>query len=294
MLTMKEHLDFRTLSECPICNRSYNEHWKVVCHIRKSCEPEHKIFLEKQEQQLLELYKSGSRCSLHSRLSQSNNIFAGISFANLTPILHRIYSPEELEQERVRRISETLSKVPKSKEHNKKVSISVKKAWENGTFDTPEIVKARQRGYDNRRSCDGQNNPMYGKPCPRGAGRGKGGIRSDLGHYVRSTWEANVCRICRIIGREYEYEKHRFTVCIDDKFYTYAPDLYFPDKKFYYEIKGHARSARKWECTCKHCVRCRKVIDILRKTHKIKIYLIGRREYLLLKRIFISSIQNWE
>ncbi len=33
------------------------------------------------------------------------------------------------------------------------------------------------------------------------------GTRDDLGHFVRSTWEADVCRIIKLLGGEYGYEE---------------------------------------------------------------------------------------
>lgn len=35
---------------------------------------------------------------------------------------------------------------------------------------------------------------------------GRGGFREDLGHYVRSTWEANYARVLLFLDHEYEYE----------------------------------------------------------------------------------------
>lgn len=35
---------------------------------------------------------------------------------------------------------------------------------------------------------------------------GHGGIREDLGHFVRSTWEANFARVLKFEGVEYIYE----------------------------------------------------------------------------------------
>ena len=62
---------------------------------------------------------------------------------------------------------------------------------------------------------------MYGKPSPKGSGFGKGGVRKDIGHYVRSTWEANVCRIFKYMNRDYKFESKRFKIVID------KDDIYF-------------------------------------------------------------------
>lgn len=54
-----------------------------------------------------------------------------------------------------------------------------------------------------------------------GYSRCKGGMRADLGHYVRSGWEADVCRIFKHHKKKYDYES--FTVLLDDN----GQDLYW-------------------------------------------------------------------
>lgn len=44
--------------------------------------------------------------------------------------------------------------------------------------------------------------------------RCKGGYRDDIGHYVRSGWEADVCRIFHYHGKEYDYEA--YTIKLND------------------------------------------------------------------------------
>ena len=51
----------------------------------------------------------------------------------------------------------------------------------------------------------GKNNPMYGKVT-----KIKSGFRKDLGHSVRSSWEANFSRILKYMKINYEYEKYTF------------------------------------------------------------------------------------
>lgn len=64
---------------------------------------------------------------------------------------------------------------------------------------------------------------------------GKGGKREDLGHYVRSNWEANVARILKLQNRKYEFEKHSFQLS-DGR--IYIPDFYLPEENLYIEVKG--------------------------------------------------------
>jgi hypothetical protein len=224
----------------------------------------------------------------------NKNIFCGISYMRIVEILERYIHKDEIRKIQKQRISSILKTIPKTKEHNKKVSDSIKKAWKDGKFNTKEYIKAIERGYKKRPSIKGKNNPMYGKPSPRGAGFGKGGIRKDIGHYVRSTWEANVCRIFQYMKRDYKFESKRFKIVIDNNDYTYCPDFYFPTKDFYYEVKGHAKSSNNWVCSCDTCNKNKKKIAKVRKEYNIKIIIIGHEEYKRFKRKFKLLIPNWE
>lgn len=84
----------------------------------------------------------------------------------------------------------------------------------------------------------GKENGMYGKQPPKGAGRGKQGYRSDIGHFVRSTWEANFARILQYKNCKYEYEPERFDIIINNNKKTYCPDFLI-DNYIYFEIVGY-------------------------------------------------------
>jgi hypothetical protein len=64
--------------------------------------------------------------------------------------------------------------------------------------------------------------------------RGNGGFREDLGHYVRSNWEANFARILKLQGKTYDYEPRSFQLA-EGK--TYTPD--FLVDEIFYEVKGY-------------------------------------------------------
>lgn len=292
MLTMQEHLKFRHLKYCVICAKEYDSHWKVVNHIRKTKDDSHVHFILMQEEQFFQIYQATERQKFHENLFKANNIFCGLSFANSGKIIHKFTSKIDREQNRIGRISKTLSDVPKTPEHNQKVSKAVSTAWKDGKFATPEVVAARKRGYAGRKSFAGANNPMYGRACPQTAGRGKGGFRKDIGHYVRSTWEANICRVFQFMNRAYIYEKQRFRVTIDDIEMTYAPDIFDVKTQTFYEIKGHAKSSKKWACDCKGCCKQRKIIPFLQEKG-IRIRIVGRYEYNRFKRFFQERV-NWE
>ncbi len=81
----------------------------------------------------------------------------------------------------------------------------------------------------------GKGNPMFGKASPHR----KGGFRDDLGHYVRSNWEADFARVLRLHHLDYEYEPKTFKLTRSNgEIMHYTPDFYVPKQKTFYEIKG--------------------------------------------------------
>ena len=103
-------------------------------------------------------------------------------------------------------------------------------------------------------------------PSPR-AGRGKKGYREDLGHFVRSTWEANVARTLNILGVPYKYENKRFD--LGDT--TYCPDfLCFSgtEHEYFIEVKGY--KDQKW---------IEKELKFRKLYPDIKLSIIGEKEY---------------
>ncbi|MBQ9160836.1 MAG: hypothetical protein IJ122_05890, partial [Methanobrevibacter sp.] len=75
----------------------------------------------------------------------------------------------------------------------------------------------------------------------RGHNSGVGGIRKDLGHYVRSTFEANYARILQFENKQYEFEQHHFQ-CSDGSYYI--PDFYIPEDNKFVEIKGRLSDSK--------------------------------------------------
>ncbi len=106
---------------------------------------------------------------------------------------------------------------------------------------------ARIREITSKRNT-GRGNPMYGRSHTGPSAYSAAGYREDIGHYVRSSWEADFARVLKFLSLAYEYEPERFTLRRDDgTTMTYAPDFYVPAESCWYEIKGWMdhRSAEK-------------------------------------------------
>lgn len=85
----------------------------------------------------------------------------------------------------------------------------------------------------------GTKNPMYGRPPKETKTYTKSGFREDLGHYVRSSWEADIARVFIFLEWKYEYESHTFELIQDSgSKITYTPDFFIPEQNTFYEVKG--------------------------------------------------------
>jgi len=65
--------------------------------------------------------------------------------------------------------------------------------------------------------------------------RGYYGFRRDVGHFVRSTIEANFCRMLKLNNIHYEYEKEIFKLN-DKDFHAYIPDIKLLDNFEYWKL----------------------------------------------------------
>ncbi|MGH9844266.1 MAG: DNA polymerase III subunit alpha, partial [Blastocatellia bacterium] len=101
------------------------------------------------------------------------------------------------------------------------------------------VERAAELRANASKQFSGKGNPMYGRSQQGAMAYSVAGVREDLGHYVRSTWEADFARVLKYCGLPYEYELHRLTlVRADGSTLTYAPDFYVPSLNCWYEIKG--------------------------------------------------------
>jgi hypothetical protein len=88
----------------------------------------------------------------------------------------------------------------------------------------------------------GENNHRFGKPAAHGCSRGIQGFRADIGHYVRSTLEANYARYLISKSIKYEYETRAFLLITEEgKKTNYWPDFYLVETDEYVELKNYKR-----------------------------------------------------
>lgn len=110
----------------------------------------------------------------------------------------------------------------------------------------------------------------------------KSGFREDLGHYVRSSWEANICRIYKFLGKTYEYESKncKFDLC---DLGILILDTYLPEDNVWIEVKGYLTESckKKWR-------------EFIKIFPNIIVKVIDKEVYDVLTKKYSKLILNWE
>ena len=149
-----------------------------------------------------------------------------------------------------------------------------------GHHHTEEWKKQRSKQYKGRRMNEEQkvqiSKTLMGHPANPGSGRGKSGWRKDIGHYCRSTWEANIARTLIYDKVNYYYEPKRFYF----NGFTYLPDFYIPELDWWIEVKGYLDETAK------------KKINAF-KSLGLNLFIISKEEYQNFKEQYKDKIL-WE
>lgn len=184
-----------------------------------------------------------------------------------------------------------------SAEYREKMDKILKERWQDPNFKEKRSKQFKELWKDtkfrekmiktmNSPECRAKNkerwkDPIYREKMARcGNGSGKAGYRSDLGHSVRSIWEANVCRILNYEGIVYLFEPQRF----DLGEYRYVPDFYLPDMDLWLEVKGYVRKDT--------LEKVKYQIREFSKSHVL--LLVDKKLYKQLEVDYKEVIPNWE
>ena len=155
------------------------------------------------------------------------------------------------------------------------------KPWNTGlTKETDERV--RQYGLKAVGKHQHQNDNFHGNCSSTNNFRTKQGYREDIGHFVRSSWEANVARFLKFLGIAYEYEVKRFKLPQT----TYCPDFLFTTKsgqKVVWEVSGFISEKKIAK------------LQLFKSFYpEFKVCLIAREAYKKMSRKYSTIIANWE
>lgn len=134
--------------------------------------------------------------------------------------------------------------------------------------ETPE-TRMKKRAAASKRLREGRNHTQF---------YGRGGIREDIGFYVRSRWEANFARYLIHTNQQFQYESDSF-VLSDGR--TYTPDFKVGD--IYFEVKGWwtDNAREKFEMFCQ-------------QFQHIQMKIVDGTEYNRIESEYSNIIPNWE
>jgi len=107
-------------------------------------------------------------------------------------------------------------------------------------------------------------------------------FRKDLGLVLRSSWEANIARLFKYLGINFEYEKHHFLLEKGDSSQTYIPD-FFLEGNIIVEVKGF------WDAESL------KKVWLLKEQHKdYTLLTLDADMYLNLDKEYRNRVPEWE
>ncbi|MNC02764.1 Phage endonuclease I [compost metagenome] len=180
-------------------------------------------------------------------------------------------------------VSRSLREKLSLKSKGKEKSEEHKKALKEAKANENKEHRAKVNG-DNRRG-----KPMTKEAIEKIARNSKPrnfktGIRQDIGHFVRSTWEANYVRILKFKKINYQFEPQIFwLIAPDGRQISYTPDFYLIEKDMYIEVKGF------WYEDA------RQKFDLFREQYPdIKIDVVDTKVYNVLEKQFKPLIKEWE
>lgn len=178
------------------------------------------------------------------------------------------------------------------KTHSKEYRVRRSKIMKGQWADPNSYFNSEENKQRQSESMSKSQNERIRRNQSLGYSRGKGGTRSDLGIYVRSSWEANVARYLNFLIKQktifkWEYEPDTFWFeNIKRGTRSYTPDFKIWDTEdgdpYYWEVKGYMDAKSKTK------------LKRMAKYHPdVKVVVIGKDEYNDIKKNK-ALIKNWE
>lgn len=183
--------------------------------------------------------------------------------------------------------------VRRSKEEVDKITSSIRKtfaegrvSWSKGKHwdevlgvERVNEINARRRKTLSKTHEEKRSKGQWKLPLGARHKSAWGGYREDLQMYVRSRWEANICRLLNYFKIPFAYEPQVFDLSET----CYTPDLFLPEEQIYVEIKGWMDSSSLQKITLFNQV-----------YPDIRLYLIDYQKYSLLEYLCKDLVGGWE
>jgi len=122
------------------------------------------------------------------------------------------------------------------------------------------------------------NGEIFFVPEPRS----KSGFREDINHFVRSAWEANICRVLKYNNKNYEYESKNCRFDLDELGIIII-DLFIPEDNLYIEVKGRLEEKSKL-----------KMKRLIAKYPDLNLKVIDGEVYKDIKNRYCLLVKGWE
>ena len=155
------------------------------------------------------------------------------------------------------------------------------KVWSEGlTKETsPILLKAAEKISKLRKE-----KILSGELTPRPYTVGKMGTREDTQQYSRSSWEANLVRIFKLLNIDYEYETKRCRFNLDDVGILIL-DFYLPKYDIFIEVKGYLTDTARKKLQCFK----QKFPELVKK-----VFVVDPDVYSILKSKYSDKVLTWE
>lgn len=239
------------------------------------------------------MYNEKIKCMICGKETTQIN-HAHLKTHNLTSQQYREMFPEAkmrvISQKTREAASKNITKRNKSDEGRKKSSEMFKgkeksknhkQALKEAKSKEDKVLRASING-DNRRGKKHSKETI--EYISKNSHKTKIGMREDLGHSVRSTWEANFARVLKHMGVDYVYEPKVFWLTQENgEKLSYLPDFYLPKTNEYIEIKGYWREISLLK------------FNLFKEQYlEIKIKVVDAKEYKVYENRYKDKIKNWE
>jgi len=236
--------------ECPVCKEKFKSQKQILRHAMKKQDTEHSkiVFNDTNSDEWIECKICGLRRKKLLIHIREHNISKEDYEKQYGQLFSDKYKSQMIANGSVGHESENYigELNPFYGQHHKKetllqMSNTVKEKWKTqihfnrGRKHTEIAKKNIALGHT------GSKNGMFGKPAAKGSSFGIQGVRKDIGHYVRSTLEANYARCLQYDKVKYLYEPKSFLLTIDNRELNYWPDFYLTETDEYVELKNYKR-----------------------------------------------------
>lgn len=238
--------------ECPVCKEKFKSQKQILRHAMKKQDSEHSkiVFNDTNSDEWIECKICGLRRKKLLIHIREHNISKEDYEKQYGPLFSDKYKSEMIANGSVGHKSEDyIGELNPfyGRKHSRKTKDKISNTIKiNNKNRSKHFNKDRIHTEESKTNMSlgrmGRKNHRFGKQAPKGVSFGIQGVRSDIGHYVRSTLEANYARYLQYNNIKYLYELQAFLLKVDNREMNYWPDFYLVETDEYVELKNYKRA----------------------------------------------------